>query len=116
MDGDIVKPIIWMGSSLRDLKTFPQEVQKEVGYALWLAQAGGKYQHAKPLKGLRGVMEIASDFKTDTYRAVYAIKLGEALYVLHTFQKKSSRGIATPRQDMDMIKKRLQEARRLAQG
>ncbi len=92
----------------------PAAVQDDVGYALWLAQIGRKYYNAKPLKGFGGVFEIISDYRTDTYRAVYAVKLGDDIYVLHVFQKKSKRGIATPKKELDMIKKRLQEARRLA--
>lgn len=69
----------------------------------------------KPLKGFSGVMEIVSDYRTDAYRAVYAIKLGQNIYVLHVFQKKSRRGIAIPKQDMEMIRIRLQEAGRMAE-
>ena len=74
MNESKAKPIIWIGSSFRDLKDFPREVQKEIGYALWVAQIGGKHSNAKPLKGLNGVTEIVSDFKTNTYRAVYTVK------------------------------------------
>lgn len=115
MNESKAKPIIWIGSSFRDLKDFPREVQKEIGYALWVAQIGGKHSNAKPLKGLNGVIEIVSDFKTDTYRAVYTVKLGDTIYVLHAFQKKSMRGISTPKKEMDVIRKRFSAARQLAQ-
>lgn len=115
MDKPQIKPVIWVGSSYRDLKNFPSEVQKDIGYALWLAQVGEKHDKSKPLKGFSGVMEIVSDYRTDTYRTVYTVKLGPKLYVLHAFQKKSKRRIATPKKEIDVIRKRLQEARRLAQ-
>ena len=110
-----IKPIIWVGSSHKDLNAFPRAVQKDVGYALWLAQSGEKHDKTKPLKGFSGVMEIVSAYQTDAYRAIYAVKLGTRLYVLHAFQKKSKRGIATPKKEIDIIRKRLQQARKLAQ-
>ena len=110
-----IKPVVWIGSSYKDLKTFPRAVQKDAGYALWLAQRGEKHDKTKPLKGFSGVMEIVSDYQTDTYRTIYVVKLGTRLYVLHAFQKKSKRRIATPKKEVDIIRKRLQQARRLAQ-
>ena len=110
-----IKPIVWVGSSQKDLNAFPRRVQKDAGYALWLAQLGEKHDKTKPLKGLSGVIEIVSDYQTDTYRTIYAVKLGTKLYVLHAFQKKSKRGIATPKKEIDLIRKRLQQARQLAQ-
>ena len=106
------KSIIWMGSSRRDLQAFPAEIQKGVGYALWFAQIGGKHPHATPLRGFggAGVVEILEDFHGDTYRAVYTRKMGEFVYVLHAFQKKSRRGVQTPRGDLDLIRSRLQAA------
>lgn len=117
MNADIpqIKPIVWVGSSQKDLNTFPRGVQKDAGYALWLAQLGEKHDKTKPLKGFSGVIEIISDYQTDTYRTIYAVKLGAKLYVLHAFQKKSKRGIATPKKEIDLIRKRLQQARQLAQ-
>jgi len=105
-----LKELVWVGSSKKDLKGFPEEVQDEMGYALHVAQMGGKHISAKPLKGINGVMEIVSDFNTDTYRAVYAVKIKDAIYVLHAFQKKSKSGISTPKQDIDLIKQRLATA------
>ncbi|HEY9641076.1 MAG TPA: type II toxin-antitoxin system RelE/ParE family toxin, partial [Coleofasciculaceae cyanobacterium] len=99
------KPVEWVGSSLDDLKEFPEDVRQTVGYALYLAQCGEKHPSAKPLKGFRGtgVLEVVEDFDGDTYRAVYTVKLAGVVYVLHAFQKKSKQGIATPKQDIDLI-------------
>ena len=104
-----VKSIVWIGSSRRDLKSFPAEVKDVMGYALYQAQAGLKAPTAKPLRGFggAGVFEIVEDHQTDTYRAVYTVKFAELLYVLHAFQKKSKKGIATPKPDLDLIKRRL---------
>ena len=109
-----LKSIVWIGSSLEDLRTCPEGVRDEVGYALYEAQQGELPTKAKPLKGLSGVIEIRTDFRTDTYRTVYAVKLGNTLYVLHTFKKKSKRGIATPQTEMNLIRARLKTAQRLA--
>jgi phage-related protein len=107
------KPVVWIGSSLEDLKEFPEEVQGEMGYALYLAQTGKKHISAKPLKGFggAGVVEIVTNFDSDTYRSVYTVKLAGVIYVLHAFQKKSKRGIATPKQDIALIKERLKRAK-----
>ena len=110
------KPVVWVGSSLEDLKEFPADVQDEMGYALYVAQIGDKHSKAKPLQGFSGVMEIRSNYKSDTYRAVYTTKIGDEIYVLHAFQKKSKRGIGTPRKEINLIKRRLQRAQELAQG
>lgn len=114
---DHLKPVIWVGSSKRDLKTFPRAVQRDMGQALFTAQTGGADPAAKPLKGFRGasVMEIVDRYKTDTYRAVYTAKVGDAIFVLHAFQKKSKKGIATPKADIDLIKQRLADAKRIWQ-
>ena len=112
MPGKVVKPVVWVGDSLRVLKSFPSGVQDEVGYALYLAQRGGKHVSAKPLKGLGpAVLEVVSDHRGDTFRAVYTVRLAETVYVLHAFQKKSKRGIATPRPEIDLIKRRLKLAK-----
>jgi len=109
------KPLVWIGSSKKDLKTFPQEVQDLLGYALYVAQMGGKHPDAKPLKGFggAGVLEIVDDHQGDTYRAVYTVKLREVVYALHAFQKKSTTGITTRKQDIDLIKQRLRQAQEL---
>lgn len=106
-----LKPIIWLGDSLRALRLFPSSVQDEVGYALYLAQCGEKHVEAKPLKGLgSGVLEVISDYRGSTFRAVYTVRLTDRVFVLHAFQKKSKRGIATPKGDIDLIKRRLKQA------
>jgi phage-related protein len=99
----ILKQLIWVGSSRSDLKELPSEVQDDIGYALYQAQLGHFPDNAKHLKGLSGVIEIIEDFDKNTYRAVYATKLDECLYVLHVFQKKSKSGIKTPKQDTPML-------------
>ena len=100
-----------MGDSLDVLREFPALVQDEVGYALYLAQIGAKYVSAKPMLGLgSGVLEVLSDHRGDTFRAVYTVRFAEAVYVLHAFQKKSTKGISTPRREMDLVKARLKLA------
>ena len=80
-----MKVVRWIGPSKKDLRDFPDEVQKDIGRALMWAQLGGKHQNAKPWKGLGpGVWEIVSDHNTDTYRAIYTVKIGDVIYVLHT--------------------------------
>lgn len=107
-----LKPVEWMGSSLDDLREFPEAVQDEVGYALYVAQRGEHPPQAKRLKGeLSGLIELVEDFDGNTYRAVYTVKLRGAVYVLHVFQKKSTRGIATPRHAIALIKDRYARAR-----
>ncbi|WP_199747236.1 MULTISPECIES: type II toxin-antitoxin system RelE/ParE family toxin [Corallococcus] len=108
----MARPLVWVGSSLEDLKSFPEEVRGVMGYALHLAQTGGKHPDAKPLKGFKGagVLEVVEDFDGDTFRAVYTVKLKGVLYVLHAFQKKSRKGIKTSKQDIDLVKLRLKAA------
>jgi phage-related protein len=103
------KPVRWVGSSKDDLSTFPQEVRRRVGGALWDAQCGLRVLYAKPLRGFvgSGVLEIVDDHDGDTYRAVYTVRFAGVVYVLHAFQKKSKRGIATPKAELDLIKQQL---------
>jgi phage-related protein len=106
-----LRPLVWMGDSRKNIREFPQEVQKAVGYALQLVQAGETPLSAKPFKGVgSGVYEIVKRYDTDTYRAVYAVKIGEKVYVLHAFEKKSKQGIKTPQADVDLIKQRYKDA------
>lgn len=107
-----MKAIDWIGSSKADLEKLPKEVQREFGYALYLAQAGGKHDDAKPLSGFggAGVLEVVEDHDGDTYRAVYTVRLAKAVYVLHVFQRKSKSGVKTPQRDIDLIKRRLRQA------
>lgn len=109
------KPIVWVRSNKEDLKAFPKEVRSQIGYALAVAQEGGKHPDAKPLKGFggAGLLEVVEDSDGDTYRAVYTVRFEEAIYVLHAFQKKSKSGIATPRREMTLIRERLKRAEQL---
>jgi phage-related protein len=111
------KPLVWLGSSLKDLRTFPEPVQDHMGYALYVAQRGGRHRDVKPLSGFggAGVLEVVKDFRGDTFRAVYTVRYANAVYVLHAFQKKSKTGSATPKPDIDLIGQRLHEAERLAE-
>lgn len=112
MPNNAVKELYWIGSSIKDLRAFPTEVKEEFGYALFQVQQGKTPRGAKPLKGYGGatVLELRTDFETDTYRAVYTVRFAEAVYVLHAFQKKSKQGIATPQSALDLIKRRLRQA------
>lgn len=107
-----LKPLEWIGSSKKDLKALPDEVMDVFGYALHLAQAGGKHLQAKPLHGFgcAGVLEVVEDWRGNAYRAVYTVRFEERVFVLHVFQKKSKSGIETPKPDRDLIRKRLQVA------
>ena len=106
------KPLEWIGSSYKDLMALPDDVRRHFGFALSLAQAGDKHDDAKVLKGFggAGVLEVVEDDAGGTYRAVYTVKFAEAVFVLHCFQKKSKRGIATPKEDMDIVHARLKVA------
>ena len=108
----LLKPLYWMGSTLKDLRGSPEAVKDGIGYALELVQKGEKPGNAKPLKGFKGagVLEIVEHHLGDTYRAVYTVRFAKAVYVLHAFKKKSTRGIATPRHEMDLIYSRLKWA------
>jgi len=110
-----MKSVVWMGSSREDLRAFPKAVKTDMGQALYAAQCGETDPAAKPLKGFGGtrVMEIVDRHDTNTYRTVYTATLGDTLYVLHAFQKKSTRGIATPKHEIDLIKARLRAAGQL---
>lgn len=110
------KPLEWVGSSKKDLMALPVDVRKFFGHALDFAQRGGQHGAAKVLTGFggAGVLEVVEDDAGGTYRAVYTVKFEEAVFVLHCFQKKSRRGIATPKEDMDIIRARLKVAEALA--
>jgi phage-related protein len=106
-----LRPLLWVASSKRDYGDFPPRVQDNLGFELFLAQTGQHPPSAKPLKGLgSGTVELVEDFNGDTYRAVYTVRYQEAVYVLHAFKKKSKRGIATPKSDIDLIRRRLKNA------
>jgi phage-related protein len=112
------KPVVWVGSSRKDLGAFPDAVQDHIGYALYVAQQGGRHRDAKTLAGFggAGVVEIIKDLRGDTFRAVYTLRYQGAVYVLHAFQKKSKSGRETPRRDLELIKQRLREAEWIAKG
>lgn len=107
-----LRPIHWVGSSKDDLRSFPDDVQDVMGYALEIAQRGAKHPHAKPLRGFGGasVLEIVDDYDGDTYRTIYTVRLRSGIYVLHAFQKKSKQGNALPKHESDLIKARLRAA------
>jgi phage-related protein len=109
-----LKPVYWIASSREDLKSFPEAIQRSFGYAVFLAQEGKKAPDAKPLKGIvsgAGVLEVVDDYQTDAYRVVYTVRFSNAVYVLHAFQKKAKRGIATPKREIDLIRRRFEAAR-----
>lgn len=109
------KEVVFVASTLEDLRAFPEEVRQVVGFALYEAQVGGKHVSAKPLSGFKasGVLEVVDDFDGDTYRTVYTVRFADVVYVLHAFQKKSKQGIKTPKRDIDLVKSRLAIAERL---
>ena len=88
-----MKPLFWVGSSKADLRTFPEEVRREMGYALFLAQSGGKHPDAKPLKGFggAGVLEVVERFDGNAFRTIYTVRIANAVYVLHAFHMHSRR-------------------------
>jgi phage-related protein len=108
------KPVRWVGSSLKDLRSFPRAVRSDIGQALFAAQEGKIDPAAKPLKGFGGasVLEIVASHHGNAWRAVYTVRFQDAVYVLHVFQKKSTKGIATPAREIELIKQRLAEAER----
>ena len=111
-----LKPLYWVGSSKRDLLSLPRPVVDLFGFALYLAQDGRKHEQAKPLRGFgsAGVLEVVEDWDRSTYRAVYTLRFEGVVFVLHMFQKKSKRRAATPKADIDLIRKRLKAAEQMA--
>jgi phage-related protein len=109
-----LKPVRWIGTSLRDLRCFPLAVRRDIGHALFAAQEGKTDPAAKPLKGFgsASVLEIVASHHGNTWRAVYTVRYQDAVYVLHVFQKKSTKGIATPAREIGLVKRRLAEAER----
>ena len=109
-----LKPVFWMGSSRRDLRAMPEQIRRNIGQALYAAQQGETDPAAKAMKGFGGarVMELAERDRSGAYRAVYTVQFGDAIYVLHVFQKKSKQGITTPNQEVNLIRRRLAEAER----
>ena len=113
MNDEMLKPVLWTGSSNDDLRRFPEPVRRRMGFAIYQAQAGVRHRDAKPLRGFgAGVLEVVSRHDGDTFRAVYTVRFETAVYVLHAFQKKARRGIATPKKELDTVRRRLRIAER----
>ena len=112
--GNLLKPVHWVESSRKDLRAFPIAVRRNIGQALYAAQRGEEDPSVKPLRGFGSAAgkAIVDRHQTDTYRAVYTVHFQGVIYVLHAFQKKSTTGIKTPKKDMDLIKQRLEAARK----
>jgi phage-related protein len=111
----VLRPVVWLGDSKRNLRDFPDGAQKLLGDEIQLIQFGGMPRDAKPFRGVgSGVLEIALRYASDAYRVVLALQIGRRIYILHAFQKKSKKGIETPKRDIDLIRKRYTEAQELA--
>ena len=111
--------IEFLGDTLEVIKSFPPETRTSMGHALHVAQEGGKVLYAKPLKGLGGgatVIEICDDFDGSAFRVMYTVKIGSKVYVLHAFQKKSKKGIETPKSEIEIVKSRLKKAKEMAES
>lgn len=116
MDQEVTTPrnVIWVGDSRERLQAFPEQVRKDIGHALYRIQIGETPPSAKPIKEIEsGVFELVDNFATNTYRVIYTVKIGRSMYVLHSFQKKSKRGISTPKKDIDLIRRRLRRVKEL---
>ena len=112
----VMRPVVWLGNSRKNIQAFPPDARRIIGGELQLMQYGGMPKDAKPFRGIgSGVIEIAIRHDGEAYRTVVALQLGRNIYVLHAFQKKSKKGIATPKQDVDLIKQRYKEAKELAE-
>lgn len=111
ISNEVIKDVIWVGDSREQVRSFPKTTRTKIGEALRIAQAGGKHPKAKPLRSMgSGVLEIIAPYDTNTYRAIYTVNIGENIYVLHAFQKKSTSGISTSQKEIDLIKRRLNTA------
>jgi len=115
-EAPVMRPVVWLGNSRRNIQAFPPDARRIIGGELQLMQYGGMPKDAKPFRGIgSGVIEIAIRHDGEAYRTVVALQLGRNIYVLHAFQKKSKKDIATPKQDVDLIKQRYKEAKELAE-
>jgi phage-related protein len=115
LEAPVMRPVVWLGNSRSNIQDFPPDARRLMGGQLQLMQYGGMPKDAKPLRGVgSGVIEIALRHEGEAYRTVVALQLGRTIYVLHAFQKKSKKGIATPKHDVDLIKQRYKEAKELA--
>lgn len=115
-DVPTARALYWVGSSKRDLMALPDAVIDVFGYALYLAQIGQKHEQTKPLRGFgsAGVLEVVEDRQGNTYRAVYTLRFAGRVFVLHVFRKKSKRGVATPKGELELIRDRLKRAEQIA--
>jgi phage-related protein len=116
---DEPRPLIWRGASKTNFQAFPPAVQREMGYALFLAQMGERHSiMARTLAGFGGatVVEVRESHDGNAYRAVYTVRYADAVYVLHAFQKKSKKGIATPKAEIDLVEKRMKDLIREKEG
>ena len=115
LETPVLRPLVWMGNAKRNIQAFPRGAQKIIGDELQLMQFGGMPKYAKPFKGLgSGVFDLALRYDADAFRTVLAVQLGKKIYVLHAFQKKSKKGIETPKHEVELIKQRYAEAKELA--
>ena len=109
------RELVWLGDSLDRLAGFPPPVRQKLGFALYQAQIGQKHESAKMLHGFsETVWQVRADDPGGTYRAVFVAQLGEAIFVLHAFQKKAASGASTPKRELELIRHRLQLAGRWA--
>jgi phage-related protein len=108
-----MRPLLWIGPSLKNLRDMPEDVKKEFGHSLREIQKGRDPGNIKPLKhlGETGILEIIVDDRAGTFRTVYTVEFEDVIAVLHVFQKKSKSGIATPKQEIELVLKRLKQAR-----
>jgi len=108
------RPVSWIRAALKEFEAFPEEAKTICLAALTIAAEGGKSDIAKPMRGLgSGVFEIALPFHRDAFRVVYAVQLGEDLWVVHAFQKKSTEGIKTPKHEVDLVRDRLKRLKEM---
>lgn len=116
MSERVLKPLAFVGSARKDLQKFPKTVRDDMGFNLYQVQQGKTPDNAKPLKGFNGVMELVERYNKDAFRAVYLTNIGDVVYVLHCFKKRSKIGIKTPKKDIDLIRSRLQLVQRSSEG
>ncbi len=108
----MIKPLFWIGPTREVVRGFPAVVRQQVGFGLYLVQAGDIAVDARPVKEFGGgtVLEIRTSYRGDAFRTVYTVRFSDAVYVLHAFKKKSTKGIATPRREIEVIARRMKRA------
>lgn len=110
----VTRPILWVKAARRDFESFPEGAKITLGRALTIIAGGGHPDLAKPMAGLgSGVLELALRYRGEAYRLVYALQIGQDVWVLHAFQKKSKSGIATPKPDIDLVRERLKRLKEM---